>query len=183
MMLRVHLRQPDRRWVAWAHFLFRRTGARPVRAARPDRPLEQSRWHQESAEACIEEARRLFVDGIECLLKAPVTVTCDRGDPCEFVCRAGTAAPDGARLILRPCADSPEPVVPGAVFHPPQRSTLAAFAQGLQRLAEVGAFAGAAAITLVPNGLGAAAPRLLAAHARTRPPADRRNVRRSGRAS
>jgi hypothetical protein len=106
-------------------------------------------WHCASAQACVEEAVLIYIEGLGTLLRHPLSVRCtvDAQRP-HFDC----SPPDGAGFEVGPegvvaDGDAAERTLSEA-FGGRHPEVLRAFADGLQRLYALGAFGSRAAMKL-----------------------------------
>jgi len=139
-----------RNTLAWARGLYQ--AARVPRGAASAARLEHAQWLSTSAEACVGEAQRLYLEGLESLLRSGVSV--QRQDDVgrvRFACRAvdGTAADLVQFENGQP--DTAEPAVLERLFVSAEEKLLRVFGRGLIRLDALGAFNGTEALELRPD--------------------------------
>jgi hypothetical protein len=144
-----------RRYVARIGSLYERARALVAGTSPEHRPMAAWDWHSTSAQACVEEAVLIYIEGLEILLSEPVEVRSEEeSGALRFIClpmkgAAGTSfeAVDGAIVAN---SDEAKSAVEHA-FGPGHREVLTAFADGLQRLHALGAFGRSNKLKLQPD--------------------------------
>ena len=138
--------------------LYARARAMIGRTPHDQDALQTWQWHRASAQACVDEAVLIYLEGLEGLLQAPVSA---RVEGAVFACQV-----DGDKeLIFRFAADD-GPVAAlddenqrraaETLFGNTDREVLDAFAEGLCQLRQLGEFGHSGRIRLSPNVQGAA---------------------------
>ncbi|HZR37841.1 MAG TPA: hypothetical protein VFA75_20885 [Nevskia sp.] len=147
-----------RNTLAWARGLYRAARA-PHSAAAAVARLEHAQWLCASAEACVEEAQRLYVEGLESLLLTGVSVQPRQAESGRsLACRPLDDAGAGAVLFEDGQPRPAEPALLERIFGRAGEDLLRAFGLGLHRLDALGMFATPAPLLLRPD-LPARSPR------------------------
>lgn len=112
-------------------------------------------WHRTSAQACVDEAVLMYIDGLETLLKEPLDVQCrDQSGRPRFICTPATEPADAPfELSGESSEDQAAAERMRRFLVEEQRGVLAAFIGGLQRLHALDAFERSAGLKLRPNAI------------------------------
>jgi hypothetical protein len=137
--------------------LYNKAKARIGRAPHDRDALQNWQWHRASAQACLEEAVLIYLEGLEALLQAPVTVELggETGAP-MFICHVGAGgelvfrlgAAEAAAAVL---AHDDERSAVEALFGKADRELLEVLAEGLSQLRWLGEFEQRGRIKLTPE--------------------------------
>jgi hypothetical protein len=143
--------------------LYARARAMIGRASHDHDTLQNWQWHRASAEACLDEAVLIYLEGLEGLLQAPVSVRLE-GEaraPAVFACQVGA---DKERVFRFADDEGPAAALDDenqrraveTLFGKVDREVLDAFAEGLCQLRQLGEFGRSGRIKLSPEARGAA---------------------------
>jgi hypothetical protein len=130
--------------------------------------LQNWQWHRASAQACQDEAVLIYLEGLEALLRLPVSVRLNgEARAPVFVCevKADTKLAFSLDAAARPAAALENADARGAVealFGEADREVLEAFAEGLYQLQRLGEFDRSGRIKLTPALDAAAADAITA---------------------
>jgi hypothetical protein len=165
-----------RNTLAWARGLYR--AAREPRGAASTARLEHAQWLCASAEACVGEAQRLYLDSLESLLRTGISVQRqEQAGLVGFACRPLDGPATDLLLFEDGHARPAEPALLERLFGGAGEDLLDAFGQGLNRLDALGMFAGAAPLHLRPDPPARTPRQDLAELPRRRPGAASRHFR------
>ncbi len=136
--------------LAWARGLYR--AAREPRRAASTARLEHAQWLCASAEACVGEAQRLYLEGLESLRRTGITVQRhEQAGRVSFACRPLDGPATDPLLFESGHAGPAEPALLERMFGGTGEDLMRAFSRGLDRLDALGMFAGAAPLHLRPD--------------------------------
>lgn len=139
-----------RNTLTWARGLYR--AARTPHSEGLGPRLEHAHWLCASAEACVGEARRLYVEGLESLLRTGIDVQRqDQDGRLRFACRF-LDDPEAEAVLFEDGLPGPtKPLLLERLFNGASQDLLRVFGEGLKRLDALGMFAGAAPLHLRPD--------------------------------
>jgi hypothetical protein len=148
------LSRSARRYIEKIGALYDRARSLVVRHFHDDSRLQVWEWHRASAQACVEEASLMYIEGMTALLNEPVIVRCVRslGAP-HFDCRVGAEDPPRSFRVRRSVLmDTPEErEAVERLLGGSDSEVKEAFAEGLRKLYCLGAFQHEHSMTLQPE--------------------------------
>lgn len=133
-----------RRYVARIGSLYEKARSLVAGSSPEHGPLAAWEWHRTSAQACVDEAVLIYIEGLETLLAEPVEVRCiEESSAPRFTCLLGESEAGVGFEVQDGAANTDSEAAMSAAqraFGKAHNEVLAAFAEGLQRLHALGAF-------------------------------------------